>query len=553
MFGPVGTGWRGTDPASFMRSSALGRILNFENMMHRRLGIVRSQRYIRLFNYYTNQNLPPDNVEQPLMINYFKGICDKHNSYLWGQWLKKLFNYRVEPRLPEAETDLSQEVSRYLDRLMEQNNANAVLWDASLNGAVYGDSIFRLRWDDLQRRVVIDSMLPEWFHCRWDVVDMNRLTEVIVAYPMDRQDAIDKYGTAGNEGIDYDLICPDYSPGFGIQWEHWTPTSYQIWVNDHLVRQGDNPYMRYDNDGNLYPGIIPFVHIPNMRVGGEYWGFSDGENILSLQDELNRRMADMGDTVNNHAHPIVALKNFSGKSNDLPVGPDAVWDLGRDGAVQVVQWEGTPPAVMEYIRECKQVMLDTCNMPELAFGRGGRASGKQGTGSSSSGLAMQLAMFPVVERSNQKRIFWSMGLKQIADLAIFIHAVMDPATLPFTYEQFREQEIIPEFSSVLPRDRMQIVNEVVALSNALLMSIPTALKRLSEEHIEEEYKAIQKDGEFKAALGIKPASTPDKAPIPGAPPMPGGKNSDHGQGGQPGQQDGPGAPNAKPGARAKEA
>lgn len=523
------------------RSAALSRILHFENLMHRRLGMVRPQRYVRLGNYYMQQNLPPDNVEQPLGINYFKSICDKHTAYLWGQYSDNVTSYRVKPRhstLPEDNT--SKKIQFYLQDMLEQNDANSLLWEAGLNGSVYGDSVLRLRWDPIERRVAIESLLPEWFHCRWDVANMNTLTEVIVSFPIDRLDAKERYNVTGNEAIDYNMVNPEYLPGFGIYWEHWTPVSYRIWIDDYLVEELPNPFMRYDDDGNVYPGIIPFIHVPNMRLGGEFYGFSDAENILSLQDEINRRMADMGDVVNNHAHPIVLLNKFNGQQRDLPIGPDAIWDLGREGEADYLQWAGTPPAVMEYIDLCKQMMYDTANMPEVAFGRGirGGGSGKAGT---SSGLALTLAMMPVVERAMQKRIGWARALRRLADITTFIHAVKDPATLPFAYSDFRDYEVRPIFADVLPRDRLQLVNEVVARTNSMLESIPSALEDLGEEDVLEEYKRIKADAKFKASIGMF------------KPPIPGGKNSDQGQGGSPGMQEGPGAPNVKAGAPAKDA
>jgi hypothetical protein len=509
--------------------------------------MIRQQRYVRLYNYYTSQNLPPDNVEQPLAINYFKAICDKHNSYLWGQWQNDIVQWRVKPRQKSgiAEDDASITIKDYLTDLLNQCDKNALLHDASLNCSVFGDGVLRLRWDAFERRVVVESILPEWFHCRWDINNFNRLSEVIVSYPIDRMDAEERYGTSGSPQWDYNMINPEYLPGFTVYWEHWTPTSYRRWIADSLIAEGPNPYMQTGDDGTLYPGIIPFIHIPNMRVGGEFFGFSDAENILYLQDELNRKMADMGDTVNNFAHPIVTLKNFVGSQANLPVGPDAVWDLGVKGEAELLEWKGTPPEVMAYIQLVKEMMYDTAMMPEVAFGRGVRGGGgggsSGGSGRGASGIALQMAMMPVVEASTKKRIFWDIALKQLAQTAILIHAVEDPATLPFNVRQLRNYEVAPVFAPVLPRDRLQTVNEVVARTNSLTMSITRALEVLGEESIVEEDKRIRADARFKANLGLL------------AMPKPGGKNSDRGQGGSSSQQNGPGASNAKPGSPAKSA
>src|SRR5262249_23889574 len=141
----VSGGWDANQATGLQKHSALNRIIHFENQMHRRLGMVRPQRYVRLFNYYSAQNLPPDNVEQPLAINYFRSICDKHTSYLWGQWQNDIVTWRVKPRTKgEPEDDTSKAIRQYLDDLLDQNDKNALLWDCSLNGSVYGDGVLRL-------------------------------------------------------------------------------------------------------------------------------------------------------------------------------------------------------------------------------------------------------------------------------------------------------------------------------------------------------------------------------------------------------------------------
>lgn len=340
----IAGGWDPNQAVGLQRSAALNRIMHFEMTMHKRLGMIRAQRYVRLFNYYSSQNLPPDNVEQPLSINYFKAICDKHNAALWGQYQGNIFDWRVKPRKKDVPDDTtSQKIRDHLDDLMDQNDRNSLLWDASRNTSVFGDGVLRLRWDPFERRVVVESILPEWFHCRWDINNMNRLTEVIISYPIDRLDAEEMYGTSGNPSIDYNLVNPEYLPGFAIFWEHWTPTTYRQWIGDFPIAEGPNPYAQTDAEGNFYPGIIPFVHIPNMRMGGEFWGYSDAEAVLFIQDEINRKMADMGDTVNNFAHPIVTLRKFNGKQSDLPVGPDAVWDLGREGEADILSCDAQLP------------------------------------------------------------------------------------------------------------------------------------------------------------------------------------------------------------------
>jgi len=530
-------------PRGISRSMALGRVLHFESLMRRRLGEVRAQRYVRLHNYYAGQNLPPDNVEQPLMINYFKAIVDKHTAYLWGQWKRRLVEVRFTPRGKddmdadelEAAVAYGRRIKAYWDSVYDGNRLNKTLWQASKNASLYGDGVLEVQYSEVERRIVIEALLPEYFHCIWDISNMQRLEEVIIAYPIDRVIALEKYGVAGNEEfLGYQVINPNYLPGIGILWKRWTHASCQVWVDEMCVLNRPNPYIPAWK-GNIFPGLIPFIHVPNMQAGAEYFGYGDAEAILLLQDEYNRRMADAGDVVNVHAHPIITLKNFSGDQNDLPVGPDAVWDLGREGEAKRLEGAGPGPDTMAYVAEVKKAMHETAAMPESAFGT------KSGGQSHSSGIALTMAMMPVVERAREKRIGWQEAIKELVKMTFYLLAVRDPALLEaqgLDYARILLYDIEPVFADVLPKDELQVVNEAVATYANGLRSLERSLEHLGEEDIQTEIERIKEDMAFKASVA-QPTPPPEGGTA--------GKNSEVGNGGTPQIPGSIGASASKPG------
>ena len=527
------------------RNLSLGRILHFEALMRRRLGEVRAQRYVRLHNYYANQMLPPDNVDQPLMVNYFKQIVDKHTSYLWGQWKERLFSWRVTPigkeGMSPADIDEAEAYGRkikcFLDRWYDENQGNVTFWQASKNGSLYGDSVLEVQYDEWQRRVTLTSLLPEYFHAMWDIANMQDLTEVIVAWPIDRVMALERWGTSGNDQfIGYQAINPFYLPGIGVFWRRWSHSSTQVWVDDVNVYNAYNPYMP-NVGGNLFPGIIPYIHIPNMQAGSEYWGYGDAEGVMYLQDEVNRRLADFGDIMQNHAHPIITLSNFSGSQEDLPVGPDAIWDLGsKNGEAKRLDGVGPGKESIDYLHEIKLTMHETASMPETAYG-----TSRGGGSSHSSGIAIALTMMPVVERAREKRIHWHAALKRIAKMVFYIYYARDPLLLEsqgLDYRRMRMYDIEPIFADILPKDELQVVNEQVALYANGLRSLQRALEKLGDDDPNSEAHRIISDLQMKASLA---------QPTPPAEGGTAGKNSDQGLGGSAQLPGGIGANAGKPG------
>lgn len=530
-------------PRGISRSLALSRLLYFENLMRRRLGESRVLRYIRLHNYYSNQALPPDNVDQPLGINRFKTIVDKHTNYLFGEWKDRLIDWRVTPlNKDRMDAEELEDANAYAQKIKEFLKAqlgtefDATLWSSAKNSSLYGDGILEVRYDEIQRRVIVENVLPEYFHAMWEITNMHNLTEVIVAYPIDRLVALQTYGTSGNDQfLGYQVVNPHYLPGFGILWKRWSTTSFQVWIDDVNVIDAPNPYMLMDNMGNIFPGLIPFVHVRNMQDNADYWGYSDGESVLYLIDELNRRMADIGDIVSTHAHPIVTLKSFTGTQQDLPVGPDAIWDLGKEGEANRLEGTGPSPEMMEYIQAIKTELYETSNMPETAFGT--RGSGT----SHASGLALAMAMMPVVERSREKRLFWKLALSKVAAMTFYLLAIRDPDILEaagLSFGKVIQFAIEPIFADILPKDQLQSVNENVALSANGLRSQYRALEDLGEGDISAELARIQEDMQKKAMLG-SPTPPPEGGTA--------GKNSDQGVGGSPGIPGGISPSLSKPG------
>lgn len=526
------------------RSLTLGRILHFESLMRRRLGEARVQRYVRLYQYYAGTNLPPDNVDQPLAINHFAKICDKHTGYLWGEYKNHVIDFRVNCINKDALDDgqkveaerIAKQIKLLLERVLFEENSGDVIFDTGAqNGSIYGDTIFEISYSLENRRVHLEALLPEYFHCRWEISNMERITEVIVAYPIDRIEALETYGSSGNDQfIGYQAINPQYAPGVGILWKRWSDTSFQVWVDETCVRNEPNPYMQVDDQGNVYPGLIPFIHIPNVRAGAEFFGYGDAEGITGLSDELNRRMADMGDILSTSAHPVVTLKNFSGTAEDLPIGPDAVWDLGREGEAKRLDGTGPGQEAMAYLTQVKQEMQETSSMPAIAYGS------HQGSMSHTAGAALAMAMMPVVERSRKKRLRWKEAIKRLSKMIFILLTVHDPGLLEaygLTFDQIQLFSIEPIFAEIMPKDTLQVVNENVATVANSLRSMERALESLGEDDIPAEIERIKADMQFKAAM-MQPTTPPMGT---------GGKNSEEGQGGSNQLPGGIGANDGKPG------
>lgn len=522
------------------------RILRFEQSQRRRLGRPRLVQYLVNRRYYYGDNVQPDDVNQPLGVRYVPRVVNKHVHYLFGEWEQDIVDWVVSPldKTSEEDAQLASSISRAIYRLMRRTNADQVLYRGALDGGIYGDSVFKLRFNPTVNGAVIETVLPEYFHAMWHPLDVSDTRECLLAYNLDRHTAMELFGTGGNPQYRNQLSLLD--PGYATVWEHWNREGYHLVVDDQLVASGKNPYAPITKPGEeAQPAWLPFVHIANLALNGEYFGFGDAEPIFELQDELNMRIADFGDIINYHAHPITLVKNYFGRFEDLRTGPDIVWDMGREGEASYLEWGGPAPGVMDYIELLMKVLFDTSSLTGVAFGRTDQ--------SQASGSALVVQMLPIVEVVRRKRAIWGPKLRELATHLLELEAMSMPEAqfrkiYGFASEDLGRFVISPKWSPILPRDRMNVVNENVALLVNKARSIVTSLKDLGVDDPEEERERIIRDlKEFaeidaemrkqdmlnQAEIGQKmgQAAMPPKQQQRITPNRSGGKNSDRAAGG----------------------
>lgn len=519
------------------------RLLQFEMAHRRRLGRPRIVQYLINRRYYYGDNNQPDDVNQPLGIRYVPRVVNKHVHYLFGEWENDIVDWVVSPleRDDEEEQDTAANISRAIYQVMRRADADTLLYRGALDGSIYGDSVFKLRYSHELGGATFETVLPEYYHAMWHPLNVSHTTEAIIAYNLDRTIAHRMFGTIGNPRYHNRMSLLD--PGFAVVWEHWTPWDYHLVVDDEMVSEGPNPYAPIPRPGEEpRPAWLPLLHIANQSVNGEYYGFGDAEPIMELQDELNMRIADFGDIINYHAHPITVVNNYFGRFEDLKTGPDVVWDMGREGEAKYLEWDGPAPGVMEYIELLMKVIFDTSSLTGVAFGRSEQ--------SQASGSALVVQMLPVVEIVRRKRAVWGPVLRKLAGQMLELEAMsMTPAAFKKTYkfspQDLSRFEITAKWAPILPRDRMNVVNENVALLVNKARSVVTALKDLGTDDPEEERERIIKDLkefadiELQMQKDLMSAEADLMVPSPTISPkvknaMPnrnGGKNSDRNTGG----------------------
>lgn len=479
------------------------RLLQFELTQTKRLNMSRLQRYIVNRRYFYGENEDSDTIRQPLGIRYVPTVNQKHTHYLFGEWEGDIVGWLVRPwdadDANDSDFEVAAAVQRAILRIMRRCNANRTLYKAALDGSVYGDSVLKIGYNPQVGGANVEAILPEYYHALWHPLEPSNTIEGCIAFNMDRTAAHSLYGTVGNR--QYFPTGTFLNTNLAICWEYWNAYEKIVAVDDEIVLRERNPFSEVTRDGEITAGRLPFVHVPNLGANGEYWGFGDAEQVFRLADELNYRMADIGDVINYHAHPITLLRNFYGDVEQLPVSADAVWDLGREGEASYLEWGGPAPEVMKYIEMLLRIVLETTSLTPIAFGHS--------ESSQASSAALNIQMLPITEVVRRKRAFWGPALTDLALGMLRLESMLleEQAsgkfrrTYGFALSDLERFEVTPKWSPILPRDRLAVVNEQVALLSNHAKSIVTALTDLEVDDPLVERERIMAD--IKAIADIE--------------------------------------------------
>jgi hypothetical protein len=431
----------------------------------------------------------------PVGINLAKLLCHTLADSLFGEWEEQIITF--EPRQDDKVAEAEKDAADLAALILGNSNANSMLWELDLDRNMYGGCALKvqfigpyphIRWN----RVPMESFFPVW-----DPEDIDNLLEVYIVSQITPEQARAKYG------IEY--TKQDYVPVV----EHWTTRHYTYTVGDSKIQaySGINPY-----------GFVPFVFIPRIR-STHWWGDSLIEDIIPTQDELNMRIADMGEAINYNAHPVKWGLNLpkSFNSKNFPIGPNVLWDLGRvigpspEPKVGILEANNPiPDGAWNFITFLYDWTTTSSFAPPVVLG--GDAGGTQ-----RSGITVELRMWPLVRAIRRSRSYMTTGLMRAIRYSAMILRQKNIDRVPKrALERLIDGSLMPRYAPVLPRDQASIVDEITKdLSNPVpTISLETAVKKLGYGTGEVE-RIKDMIGDASLTDWKKPAIEP-KAPDSGA-------------------------------------
>jgi SPP1 Gp6-like portal protein len=438
---------------------------------------------------------------------------------------------------PEATQAIVPELLRTVWEEHQPQGKEAVMWEAMQQGSVSGDCFMKIayeqEWVDPAAgihpaRIRILPLNSAFCFPEYHPHDMTRMIRFKLKYRF--------WGTA----LEGTRQVFTYT-------ELWTEDAMQAFVNDELIESEPNPL-----------GMIPFVHISNVKVPSSPWGLSDIQDVTDLNRQFNEVATLISDIVNYYASPTTVI--IGAKASNLERGAKKVWAIPNDKAkVENLELNSQLAGPLSYLQFLKDKMHEIVGIPINALGSVEAIS-------NTSGVALALQFLPLMQKFRQKTTQYAAGFAMLNELIIRAVALYMPEMLqvdmsrdpPMMEDQLTQLDPrdpityrnTVEFTSPLPLDRLVALNEIQMMFALGLESKTGALKSLGEaypaEKLQELMKERHEDSLEQGSLDLQEAQIATLIQILSGQPAP--ASGGDGGGGQPngqGQQR-PGASPAQP-------
>lgn len=397
----------------------------------------------------------------PVGLNLVRMLCIAQADSLFGEWTDDIVSF--EPIQSMEVTETHKYASDIMRDILDTSSAETLLWEMALDANIYGGAAvkisaeFRPNARVVWRRIPLDTFFPVY-----DPQDVDNLLEVYIITEITKEQARIKYGIIA-EGDTATCV------------EHWTSRLYTFTVDGKKIGaySGINPW-----------GFVPFEYMPRMRT--LHW-YGDGltEEVMRVQDELNMRVADLGEAINFNTHPIKYGYNLPKKFNvkNYPIDPGIFWDLGRvigqspEPQVGVLESKNPiPNGTFEYIQFIYDYGRIAASSPPVVFG-------EDSSGSQRSGATLEIRMLSLIRAVRRQRAYTTSFLIRAARKSALILQQKDYADIPKrALAALIAGEMKPKYAPILPRDQAKLVDETIKRLTSMppTLSLESAVKKLGE-------------------------------------------------------------------------
>lgn len=397
--------------------------------------------------------------------NYCRAFVNKFNAFEFGTG----FTLKSDVEDNQEQTPITD----FLKTVWEDNKKDILCTEFGQTKSVTGMGCFQVVFEEPKDlddpfeehpngRIRIISIPRHIVFPRFDSHDKDKLTEVMIAYPVEVETKSPILRTLNKKQVLYK----------------------QTWTKDKIViEDGVNDPITIPNKYK----IIPFVFVANFPLAGRpvTEAQSDLEDLIPLNIELNTKTSDISEIIDYYSAPITVL--YGAKVSSLEKGANKMWGgLPKDARVQNLELQSDLGASNSYRADLKRAMHEIGGVPEGSLG------GKQAISNTSS-VALHIANSPIIERVRTKRSFTAEGIKQVNKLILYMAVKNNLLAKPSNITNAEFYKTSVTFPDILPKDKIMELQQIQIEMNQGLEYRKKAMERLGKEDINDYIKNIDED------------------------------------------------------------
>ena len=296
-------------------------------------------------------------------------------------------------------------------------------------------------------------------------------------------------------------------------------TELWVWNDDiqdyQVVTKADPDIIIYDRPGEsvFLKGELPFVQICPNPLYDYYWGGSEVQRLVYLQQLRNKRMAEILDLLSKQVQPPTALIGFTGILDEKNFALNRAGGLLATDMPSAKVEKLAPEIPGDLFREISEID----KMFEEASGIVNVLQGKGESGVRSSGHASQLARMGS-SRAKKRALVVEDSLEKLATLYLRCMQVYDPTHLTdmegrkFIPEQFTKDYVVkvdahsnsPIFMEDLRQLAFNLYEAQVIDKESLLDLLEPPMKQLLKDRLKKLEKKQEAQQMAAPPQGAKP-------------------------------------------------
>jgi SPP1 family phage portal protein len=466
----------------------------------------------RIFKYKRNDKLVKgdhkdvfrreDKNEMYISSNFAGLITRKSSDFLFGE---------VPVISSGKESNSKEQIA--IDRITQSNNMHRLNYQQALKTAVLGDCFYKVRYGTEYngafpeeydpKRIIVEAVDPKKVFPQTSPFDKSKIVAYHIAEPIQNADS-DRWT----------LYVESHYAGKIV----YRQFELEVFMTNrdgsiHQFKIGDEIPSGYEEEATGVPAPL-VIHIANYNDGIDWQGVDDISEHLSLFDEINNRLTQIGSILDKHADPALAvptglLQEDSEGNSYFQVALNKVFEvMGKEDIVPQYITNSNPQLdqAMKELDMLIEFLLSTTEIPAVAIGL--KDSGTSGN----SGLSIKWRMNSLLAKINRKRQFFEDGLKKVYMIAQMLEAYANPSIVDY-------ELVVPSIKLLdgLPTDETEIANRMAIRTNgAQTLSQKTALMimdGLTEEQAQAEIDRINDEKEEAMLMVGDPSVFNEDAPV----------------------------------------